>query len=129
MMLPFRRTEQRKGDLVVELLELHFDLHVQFEGFRRLWAVNNVGHHPRALVELDDGNGVGWREAGCGGTVIDDIAVELALAARLEDRDPARGAGRAERPRRKIDMRASVAALQAQLASLRAIPEMLGLGC
>src|SRR5581483_5147104 len=84
---------------------------------------------PRALVELDDRNGVGGREAGCGRAVVDDIAVELALAARLEHRDLARGAGRAERPRREIDMGAGIAALQAQLARPRAVPEMLGLRC
>src|SRR5580692_3554392 len=129
MMLPLRWTEQGKGDLVVEFFEFDFDVHIQHERLRRLRAVDDVGHHPRALVELDDGNGVGWREAGRGGAMVDDIAVELALAARLEDRDLARGAGGTERPRWKIDMRACVAALQAQFAGLCAIPEMLGLGC
>src|ERR1700740_59005 len=102
MALPLCRTEQRKGDLVVELFEFDLDVHIQHERLRRLWAVDDVGHHPRAFVELDDGNGVGGREAGRGGAMVDDIAVELALAARLENRDLARGAGGTERPRRKI---------------------------
>src|SRR4051794_20066477 len=58
--------------------------------------------------------------------MVDDVAVERALAARLEHADLARGAGGAERARRKIDIGAGVAALQAQLAGLCAIPEMLG---
>src|SRR5215475_7734074 len=56
MMLPLRRAEQGKGDLVVELLEFHLYLHVEFECFRRLRAIDNVGHHPRAFVEFYDGN-------------------------------------------------------------------------
>src|ERR1700744_5250241 len=56
--LPLRRTEQGKGDLVVQRLELDLDLHVELESFRRLWAVDDIGHHPRSLVEFDDGNGV-----------------------------------------------------------------------
>src|SRR5512147_408125 len=71
MMLPLRRTEQGKGDLVVEFFEFHLDLHIQFKCFRRLRAVDDVGHHAWAFVELDDGNGVGRREAGRGGAVID----------------------------------------------------------
>src|SRR5499433_1980192 len=54
--LPFRRTEQGQGDLVVELLELDLELHVELQRFRRLRTVDDVGHEPRALVELDDGN-------------------------------------------------------------------------
>jgi hypothetical protein len=46
-----------------------------------------------------------------------------------EHADVARGAGRAEGPRREIHLAAGVAALQAQLARSRAIPEMLRLGC
>src|SRR5215469_12192844 len=129
MALPLCRTEQREGDLVVELFEFDLDVHVQHERLRRLWAVDDVGHHPRALVELDDGNRVGRREARRGRAMVDDVAVELTPAARLEDGDLARSAGRTERPRREIHMRACVAALQAQLAGLRAIPEMLGFGC
>src|SRR5512144_1531110 len=53
-----RRTEQRKGDLVVELFERDFQLHVELEGLRRLRAIDDVAHHPRAFVEFDDGNGV-----------------------------------------------------------------------
>jgi hypothetical protein len=61
--------------------------------------------------------------------MMDDVTVELALAARLEDRHLARGAGRAKRARRKVGMRASVTTLQEKFASLRTVPEMLGLGC
>src|SRR6476646_10365706 len=75
IVLSLRRAEQGKGDLVVERLELDLDLHIEFERFRRLWAVDDVGHHPRALVELDDGDGIGRREAGRCRAVIDDIAV------------------------------------------------------
>src|ERR1700759_4425255 len=99
--LPFRRTEQGKGDLVVELLERDLDLHVEFERLRRLRTVDDIAHHARAFVQFDDGNGVGGREAWCGRTMIDDVAVELALAARLEHADLARGAFRAERSRWK----------------------------
>jgi hypothetical protein len=58
--------------------------------------------------------------------MIDDIAVEFCLAGRFEDADLARRAFGAERPWRKIDMVAGIAALQPQLAVSRAIPEMLG---
>src|SRR6185312_9954733 len=126
MALSLRRTEQGKGDLVVELLELDLHLHVEFERFRRLRTIDDVGHHPRAFVELDDSNGVWGREARRGGSMVDDIGIELALAARLEDGDVARGAGGTKRPRRKIDIGAGVAALQAEFALARAVPEMLG---
>src|SRR5262245_46154181 len=127
MNLPLRRTEQGKGDLVVELLELDLDLHVELERLRRLRAIDDVGHHPRAFVELDDGNGVGGREARRGGAVIDDVAVELALAARLVDGDLARSAGGAERARREVGVSTGVTALQSQFAVSRAVPEVLGL--
>src|SRR3954471_3845072 len=126
MGLPLRRTEYGEGDLVVERLEGDLELHVELERLRRLRAVDDVAHHPRPLGELDHGDRVRRREAGRGGTVVDHVAVEKTLAARLEDADLARGAGRAERPRREIDMCASVAALQAQFARFRAVPEMLG---
>src|SRR5690349_11506179 len=121
MALSLRRTEQGKRDLIVELLELDLDFHVELERLRRLRTVDDVGHHSRAFVEFDDGNGVGGREARCGRAVVDDIGIELAFAARLEHGDLARGAGGTERPRRKIDVRAGVAALQAELALTRAV--------
>src|SRR6185437_2274830 len=129
MLLPLRRTEQGKSDLVVQLLEPDLNLHVELERFRRLRAVDDVGHHPRTLVELDHRNGVGGRKARSSGAVVDDIAIKLALAACLEDRYFSRGAGGAERPWREIDVRAGIAALQPQLAGLRAVPEMPGLRC
>src|SRR6266702_6568917 len=129
MTLPLRRTEQGKGDVIVELFEGDFELHVEFERLRRLWAVDDVAHHPRTFVEFDHGNRTRRREAGRGGAVVDDVAVERALAARLEHTDLARGAGGTERARREIDVGAGVAALQAQLAGRSTIPEMLGFRC
>src|ERR1700760_683137 len=102
--LTLRRAEQGNGDLVVELFELDLDPHVELERLRRLRELDDVRHHARALIELDDGNGVGRSKAGRGRPVIDDIAVEFALAARLEHADLARGAFRAERARRKVDI-------------------------
>src|ERR1700709_1266842 len=53
MTLTLRRTEQGKRDGVVELFEFHLQLHVEFERFRRLRAIDDVGHHARAFVEFD----------------------------------------------------------------------------
>src|SRR3984957_19495456 len=100
MMLTLRRTEQGKGDLVVELLERDLQLHVEFERLRRLRAIDDVAHHPRAFVELHHGDGVGRRKTGRGGPMVDDIAVELALAAGLEHADLAAAAARTEPARR-----------------------------
>src|SRR4051794_31113396 len=89
-----RRTEQRKGDGVVELFEFHFQFHVEFERLRRLRAIDDVGHHALAFVEFHDGNRIGRRKAG-DRTMMNHIAVELCLAAGLEHADLARGAARA----------------------------------
>jgi hypothetical protein len=94
-----------------------------------LQAVDDVAHHPRAFLQFHHGNGVRRRETGRGGAVVDDVAVQRALAAGLEDADLARGTGGTERARRKIDVGAGVATLQAQLAGGGAIPEMLGFRC
>src|SRR4051812_25222419 len=107
MILALRRTEQGKGDLVVEPFECDFQLHVEFERLRRLRAIHNVAHHARAFVQFHHGNGVRRREAGHR-AVVDDVAVKLCLAAGPEHADLARGAGRAERARRKIDVGAGV---------------------
>src|SRR5579872_680504 len=123
MILPLRRTEQGKGDGVVELFELDLKLHVELERFGSLRTIDDVGHHSRALVEFDHRDRIGRGEARRR-AMMDDIAVELALAACLENGDLARGAVGTEGPRRKIDLLAGVAALQAQLALSRAIPEM-----
>src|SRR6516165_2890127 len=128
MISPLGRTEQGKGDLVVKLFELDLDPHVEFERFRSLRAVDDIGHHPRTFIELHHGDGIGRGKAG-GGAMMDDVAVKLALAAGLENRDLARGAGGAERTRRKIDVRTGLTALQAKLAGSGAIPEMLGFRC
>src|SRR5712671_3860912 len=83
MMSALRRTEQGKGDLVVELFEGDFQFHVELERLRRLRTVDDVAHQPRALFEFDDGNRVRRRKARCCGTMVDDIAVQRALAAGL----------------------------------------------
>src|SRR3984893_11659115 len=91
-------------------------------------TIDDVAHHPRTFGEFHHGDGVRRHEAGYR-AVMDDVAVEFRLAAGLEHADLAAAAGRAERARREIDVGARVAALQAQLAYLRAIPEMLGFRC
>src|ERR1700755_2006155 len=52
MRSPLRRTEQRKGDGVVELFEFHLQRHVEFERFRRLRTIDDIRHHARTFVEL-----------------------------------------------------------------------------
>src|SRR5439155_22169210 len=106
-------------------LEPDFELHVELQRLRRLRAIDDVAHHARAFVEFDDRDRVRRGEAGRRRAVVDDIAIERALAAGLEHSDLARGAGGAERARREIDIGAGIATLQAQFAGLRSIPEML----
>src|SRR6516162_2698534 len=125
---PSSRTEEGEGDLVVDLLEGNLDRHVELQRLRGLRAAGDVGHHARPFLELDDGDRVGRREARHR-PVVDHIAVKPAPAARGEYADVACGTGGAERPRREIDFAAGVAALQAQFAGARPIPEMLRLGC
>src|SRR5438477_9182452 len=50
----FRRAEEGKADLVVDLLEGHFERHVEDERLGGLRTLDDVGHQARALVELDD---------------------------------------------------------------------------
>src|SRR5258705_8438544 len=126
--LALRRTEQGKGDLVVELFERDFQLHVEFERLRRLRTIDNVAHHARTFVQFHHRDSVRRRKAGHR-AVMDHVAVELCLAAGLEYADLARGADRTERAWREVDVGAGVAALQARLAGLRANPEMLGFRC
>src|SRR5437764_8613306 len=54
--LTFRRAEQGQGDLVVDLFPSDLDRHVEDQRLRRLWAICDVGHHPRPLIELNDGD-------------------------------------------------------------------------
>src|SRR5262249_13311948 len=61
--------------------------------------------------------------------VVNHVAVELTLAARLEYTDFSHATGRPERAGREIDVRAGIAALQPQLVYARALPEMPGLRC
>src|SRR6516225_6323341 len=49
-----QRAEEREGDLVIELLEGNLDRHVELQCLGGLWAFDDVGHHARPLVELDD---------------------------------------------------------------------------
>src|SRR5215469_1259799 len=126
MRLPPCRAEEREGDLVVELLEGDLDRHVEHQGLRGLRAIDDVGHQARPLLELDDGDRIGRREARHR-AVVDHIGIKPALAARGEDADLARGAGGAERARWEIHLAAGVAALQPQFAGARAVPEMLRL--
>ena len=75
------RLEEGQGDLVGLLLEGDLEGHVEHQGFGRLRAADDVGHHARALVQLDDGDRIGRREAGRR-AMVDDVAEELGLAAR-----------------------------------------------
>src|SRR3954463_14404139 len=59
MSLALHWAKQGKGDLVVELFERDFQLHVEFERLRRLRAVDDVAHHARALVQFDHGDRIG----------------------------------------------------------------------
>src|SRR3954469_1663584 len=93
------RTEDGKGERVVDRLECDFELHVEFERLRCLRAVDDVAHQPRAFVEFDHRDRIRRREAVRRRAVIDHVAVQEAFAGRLEDRDIPRGAFRAERPR------------------------------
>src|SRR5688572_15221842 len=111
------RPEPGQADLSRCLFECHFELEVQRQGFRSLVDANDVGHHPRSLSQLDDGDGV-WRlglEARRG-PVVDDVGVQLPAATGGEACDVAGLAGRAERAWRKVDVAAGRAALEPQLA-------------
>src|ERR1700756_3657366 len=77
---PPRGTEEGEGDLVVELLEGDLDRHVELQRLGGLLAIDDVGHHARPLVELDDGDRIGRREA-WHRAVVDHIGIEPALAA------------------------------------------------
>src|SRR5437773_2379709 len=100
MRLSLRRAEEREGDLVIDLLEGDLERHVEDQCLGGLRALDDVAHHARALIELDDGNRVGRGEAG-DRPVVDHIAEESALAARLEHADLARRAIWAERAGRE----------------------------
>src|ERR1700741_5305717 len=60
---PRRRAEEGQRDFVVELLEGGFDRHVELQCLGRLRAVDDVRHHPRPFLELDDGDRIGRGEA------------------------------------------------------------------
>src|SRR5271156_3993919 len=46
------RLEQRQGNGIGLLLKSDLKRHVELQGFRRLRAADNVGHHARALGQL-----------------------------------------------------------------------------
>src|SRR5258705_13892460 len=94
--LALRRTEQGKGDLVVESFERDFELHVEFERLRRLRTIDDVAHHARTFFQFHHGNRVRRRETGRGWAMVDDVAVERRLAAGFEHASLSRRAGRAE---------------------------------
>src|ERR1700751_3771595 len=96
-----RRAEEREGDLVVELLEGDLDRHVELQGLRGLRAIDDVGHHARPFVELDDGDRIRRREPRHR-AVVDHIRIKPAPAARREHADVARGASGAEWARREV---------------------------
>src|SRR6516165_2616619 len=121
-----RRLEEGER-LGPEIGELQFYRHVEPQRLRRLRAIDDVGHHPDALVELDHGDRVRLGPHVGTRAVVDHVAVEPALAGGLEHLDVARAAGRAERAGREIGLRTFGAALQQELAGLAAVPEMLGL--
>src|SRR5438874_7393154 len=56
--LTSRRAEQRQGDLVVDLFPGDLDRHVEDQRLGSLRAICDVGHHPRPLLELNDGDRV-----------------------------------------------------------------------
>src|SRR5579871_5998874 len=118
--------EEGQGDRVALPLEGDLEGHVQHQSLRCLRAAHNIAHHARPLFQLDHGNGVRRREA-WSRAVVNDVTEQPGPAAGSHDRDFARGAFRTERPGRKVRMPAVVAALQPQLASPRALPEVLGL--
>src|SRR5437899_12078930 len=52
MCLALHWAKQGKGDLVVELFECDFELHIEFERLRCLRAVDDVAHHARAFAQF-----------------------------------------------------------------------------
>src|ERR1700749_1355138 len=59
MVLRPRRLEEGERDVVALLGEGDLHRHVELQGFGRLRAVDDVGHHGRALGQLHHGDGVG----------------------------------------------------------------------
>src|SRR5271157_34078 len=53
------RAELGQADIVVLFLEYDFQGHVELQGLRRLWAVDDIGHHARALGQLHHGDRIG----------------------------------------------------------------------
>src|SRR4029077_9340514 len=57
--LGLRRTEEREGNLVVDLLEGDFELHVELQRLWGLRALDDVAHEARAFVEFNDCDRIG----------------------------------------------------------------------
>src|SRR4051812_40017734 len=57
MISALRWSENGEGERVVDGLECDFELHVEFERFRCLRAIDDVAHQPRAFIEFDHRNG------------------------------------------------------------------------
>src|SRR4051794_18547962 len=58
MVSALRRLEHGEGDRIVQRLERNLELHVEFERFGRLRAIDDVAHHPRTFLQRDDGDRV-----------------------------------------------------------------------
>ena len=127
MLVLLPAVEDRDAD-VAALLERHLQFHVQDEVLGRVRDAGDVGHHPRALGELDDRDRVRAvvLEA-AGRPVVDHVGVQRRPAAGGEPLDVGRAALRADRPRVEVRLAAVAAALQQQLAAGAAVPERLGL--
>src|SRR5579883_535510 len=124
--LPRDRAEERQSDLVVELFEHHLDRHVELQCLRGLRTADDVGHQPRPFVQLNDSDRIRRGEARYR-AVVDHIGIKPPFSRGGEHTYLARGTSRTKRARREVDFAASIAALQAQFAGARAVPEMLRL--
>ena len=117
----FAQLHQRR--VVAHLVEHHLHRHADVDLV--VGHADEVGVQARALVELDDGDVVG--RVGVEGRVLrlmhHDPAVHRAAAAQLHPFGSLRQAAGAEERRREADVPAVAAALHAQLALERRLPE------
>ena len=122
-----RRPEQRQRDLVGHVLPLHLDRHVAADVLGHRLHADEVRHHARAFVELDDRGDVRRREPGHLRPELDRERVQLAAAAAGAPLDVPREAARAELPRVEEELLARRAVRQRQLVPLAGVPERLRL--
>ena len=122
-----RGAEDRDRDLVVERLEVDRDRHPDPQLVVR--RAFDVGHHPRAFFELDDGRDVGHPLVERRQVVLDDdrVRVERAPPRRLLPLDVVAPALRAERPRVEVILVARVAVTHEEPAFAATVPERLRL--